>query len=178
MNIALNMKVPTQLKLVSKANVTEEDIKNIQQVAYETWPTAYGSILSLEQLTYMLQLIYSTEALAQQFQDNHSFIIVYSDNKCTGFASYSLINKDENVYKLYKLYLLPEIQGKGIGKILLRRIINEVQQQNGKKISVNVNRYNAALQFYEKEGFVIVQEEDIPIGNGYYMNDYVLELMV
>jgi ribosomal protein S18 acetylase RimI-like enzyme len=41
---------------------------------------------------------------------------------------------------------------------------------------VNVNRHNKALHFYEKYGFKIIREEDIDIGEGYFMNDYVMEL--
>jgi hypothetical protein len=39
-----------------------------------------------------------------------------------------------------------------------------------------VNRYNKAKDFYEKAGFKIIETVDIEIGNGFYMNDYVMEL--
>jgi ribosomal protein S18 acetylase RimI-like enzyme len=41
-----------------------------------------------------------------------------------------------------------------------------------------VNRHNRALHFYEKQGFKIIREEDIDIGSGYFMNDYVMELTI
>jgi len=41
-----------------------------------------------------------------------------------------------------------------------------------------VNRQNNAKNFYEKLGFVVIKEEDIDIGNGYFMNDYVMEMML
>ena len=42
-------------------------------------------------------------------------------------------------------------------------------------LDLNVNRYNYSAQsFYEKFGFKVLKEEDIHIGGGYFMNDYVL----
>jgi len=50
----------------------------VQQIAYATWPATYGKILSPEQLSYMLQLFYSTESLAQQMSaQGHNFIVAY-----------------------------------------------------------------------------------------------------
>jgi ribosomal protein S18 acetylase RimI-like enzyme len=39
-----------------------------------------------------------------------------------------------------------------------------------------VNRENKAIGFYNKLGFTIIAEEDIPIGNGFFMNDYVMQI--
>ena len=41
---------------------------------------------------------------------------------------------------------------------------------------LNVNRHNeSSIAFYEKIGFRKVYTEDNDIGNGYFMNDYVME---
>lgn len=49
---------------------------------------------------------------------------------------------------------------------------------NATVLELNVNRQNKARIFYEKFGFVIVEEKDIPIGNGYFMNDYVMQKVI
>jgi ribosomal protein S18 acetylase RimI-like enzyme len=38
-----------------------------------------------------------------------------------------------------------------------------------------VNRDNPAIQFYQKFGFEIIDKEDIDIGNGFLMEDYVMK---
>lgn len=43
-------------------------------------------------------------------------------------------------------------------------------------MELNVNRNNKALQFYEYMGMRKLREGDFPIGNGYYMNDYIMGL--
>jgi hypothetical protein len=41
-----------------------------------------------------------------------------------------------------------------------------------------VNRFNTALGFYKRIGFSIVTEENIDIGQGYWMEDYVMEMPI
>lgn len=43
---------------------------------------------------------------------------------------------------------------------------------------INVNRNNKALHFYERKGMKKLREGDFAIGNGYYMNDYIMGLEI
>jgi len=105
----------------------------------------------------------------------HQFIIVYEDEAPVGFASFSA-HDDPAVYHLNKIYVLPAQQGKNIGTQILDYITNRIKTFGASSLQLNVNRYNKALHFYKKYGFKIIREEDIDIGEGYFMNDYVMEL--
>ena len=161
---------------IKKAGI--KDIGLIQDLAFAIWPTAYGNIISPAQLNYMLDLIYSKKALTSQIENlHHRFIIVYENDTAVGFASYSPKHAgDQLVYRLHKLYVLPNQQGKGTGKFLLNFIMVEIKSAGAKTLELNVNRHNVAFHFYTKLGFTIAREEDIDIGEGYFMNDYVMEL--
>lgn len=151
----------------------EEDINTIGYLAQQIWPVTYNTILSPAQLEYMLKQIYSPGALTNQMNNHHQFLIAELDEDAVGFASYSAI--EEGVYKLHKLYILPELQGKGLGRALLDFISDEVIANGARVLRLNMNRKNKARQFYAKYGFRIVGEEDIDIGNNFFMNDYVME---
>lgn len=153
---------------------TEKDISLIQELTYLVWPFTYKDILSEAQITYMLQTMYSTEVLSKQMQDGHQFILVKEDDHFIAFASYALY-KSPAIYKLYKIYALPHQQGKGIGSFIIKYIIAQIKPLGATTLQLNVNRNNKAKGFYEKLGFKIIAEEDIAIGNGYFMNDYVME---
>ena len=154
------------------------DIKLIKELAYTTWPAAYGKLLAPDQLTYMLQLIYSEDALINQMKNlQHQFIIVYENESAIGFASFS--PKEENnaaCFRLHKLYVLPGQQGKGTGKLMIDYIVDEIKKAGGTTLELNVKRDNPALHFYHKLGFTIESEVDIDIGNGYFMRDYIMSL--
>lgn len=152
------------------------DIKLIQEIAHATWPITYGEILSKEQLEYMLDLIYSDEALTNQYNKKEQLFYLISENEINlGFIGIEHQYKGEAITKIHKIYLMPETQGKGIGK----KVIDEIQKlaidNNSKALLLNVNRFNSALGFYKKIGFEVAEEVNIEIGNGYLMEDYVME---
>ncbi len=155
---------------------TIEDIPAIQQLARTIWQKTYSTIISQAQLDYMLDLFYSTTTLQQMIsQDTQSFFIAFDEETPIGYASYSMAGPDQpETYKLHKLYVLKEKQQTGTGSALLQQVIDSVKEQKAKTLILNVNRQNPAIAFYQKKGFSILQTVDNEIGNGYYMNDYVM----
>ncbi|MBN8859971.1 MAG: GNAT family N-acetyltransferase [Sphingobacteriales bacterium] len=153
-----------------------KDILLIRALTFKIWPETYGAILSREQMDYMLEMMYSPSSLEKQMlEQGHNFIIAYENDRAIGFASYACKENNSAAYKLHKIYVLPNLQGKGVGKKLIDHIIRSILPLGAKTLELNVNRYNTARTFYEKQGFEIIKTEDIAIGNGYFMNDYVME---
>ncbi|MEO5594155.1 MAG: GNAT family N-acetyltransferase [Chitinophagaceae bacterium] len=151
------------------------DISTIGSLAHQIWPNTYGHLMSEEKLQYMLQLIYNPASLKKQMQEQgHVFLLAEIDNEAAGFASFSKIN-EQDTYKLHKIYVNTAIQGKGLGKALLNAVIQEIKLLDATTLILNVKKDNTAKTFYEKFGFTIIKEEDIDIGNGFFMNDYVME---
>jgi len=150
------------------------DIPLIQQLNLQVWPQTYSAILSKVQIDYMLEMMYSEPALKKQMTtDACRFVIIYNDNRPVGFASFG---KEENTtWKLHKIYVLPDQQGKGTGKFLLNYIIEKIKEEAATTLILQVNRFNKAKEFYERLGFTVIKIADFDIGNGYYMNDYVME---
>lgn len=149
------------------------DIPLIRQLADQIWPQTYAEILSPEQLSYMMKMMYSEDALRQQMQQSNEFALLYEDTQAIGFASVSQSGPTE--FKLQKLYVLPSWQGKGAGRFLVDQIVKAIRTRGATSLRLNVNRHNHAKLFYEKLGFSVVGEEDIDIGQGYFMNDYIME---
>lgn len=155
---------------------TPSDFPTINALAYAIWPDTYGAILSQEQLEYMLDAFYSEEALLENYMEKgHRFLLVKEDETVLGFASYEHLYKETNTTRIHKIYLLPETQGRGLGKLLIQEIEKIALENHADKLSLNVNRFNKAQHFYKKIGFEIVDEEDIELEFGYLMEDYVME---
>jgi ribosomal protein S18 acetylase RimI-like enzyme len=153
---------------------TVNDIDTILQIANTTWWATYGPILEREQIEFMLAEIYSAEKLEEQIsQDKQTYLLLEEEGIPVAFAGYSSRDENPDIYKLHKLYCLPQTQGKGYGKILINEVANKTSQAGKQILELNVNRYNQAKSFYEKMGFVVAYEEDIAIGP-YWMNDYVM----
>ena len=153
---------------------TAADAQTIRELAEKTWWEAYSPILEKEQIEYMLNEIYDVEKLRHQLETcSQTFVLLTERTNPVAFASFSPREENCEVYKLHKLYCLPETQGKGYGKVLINEVIQETLKAGKHLLDLNVNRYNKAKTFYEKMGFKVIYEEDIPIGP-YFMNDYVM----
>ena len=163
------------MKLV-KAN--SEHIPVIIDLTKKIWPVAYGEILSKAQLDYMIDKFYNETALYELMQKGHIFYLAQDDmEKYVGFLSYE-INCEPNKTKIHKIYVLPETQGTGLGRQFFELVKEKAIENNQKVIFLNVNKYNNAIHFYTKLGFRKVKDEVIDIGNGYVMDDYVMEVAI
>jgi len=155
---------------------TDNQFTAVRAIAYEVWPKTYGEILTDAQLEYMLDMMYSVSALQEQANfKRHHFVLIYVDGEAVGFASYEHNANESRKTKIHKIYILSSQQGKGTGKTLIGFIEQQALVFGDKSLFLNVNKYNSAIHFYQKTGFVIAKEEVIDIGNGFVMDDYVME---
>jgi len=131
--------------------------------------------------------MYSDASLAEQFTKGHQFYIASIDGAEIGFCSVSAEpNEVENenavggnvqkAHKLNKLYILPTAQGTGSGKALLNKAIEVAKAAGSASLFLQVNKLNNAYTFYVKIGFEIEADFKFDIGNGFYMDDYVMRL--
>lgn len=160
-------------------HATTQDIPTIRALAHATWPATFGSILSPDQIEYMLEWMYSAEALREQIETRgHVFLLALADAQPAGYASYELDYQEGSATKLHKIYIHPAMQGHGIGHALIAAIRDAALRHGQREITLNVNRYNRAIAFYEQHGFVVTGAEDIDIGHGFYMNDVIMTLVL
>jgi|SRR5450432_3943793 len=155
----------------------EEDLWLICELAQRIFPVTYQDIVETRQINYMMDLIYSPESLVQQLDNGQIFLILYFEGEAAGYASYTPLAVD-NIFKLNKIYIDLNLQGKGLGRYLLFDVISHVKEEGGESLHLNVNRHNKARGFYENLGFAILKEELLDIGGGFFMDDYVMELIL
>ena len=150
------------------------EVKLISALANKIWPQVYDYMISQEQIRYMLELLYTEEALSRQISDGQDFIVYYHDSIPLGFAAFAP-EAQAGFYKLHKLYLDPSMQGKSIGLALLNHVMDVAIKAEAHTLRLNVNKHNKTISFYEKHDFKISSEVVIDIGGGYVMDDYVME---
>lgn len=160
-----------ELKLLSS-----NELKIVQDLAYATWPDTFKDILTSEQINYMLEWMYNLETLRKQAEDGHLFYVYLDIGVPVGFMGIEPNHPTQDALKIHKIYVLPHTQGSGVGKKLILKAKEVAQEKGISKLVLNVNRFNKAVSFYQYLGFEIEYEENIDIGNGYLMEDYVMRL--
>lgn len=120
---------------------SREEMPIIQHIARIVYGQTYLAILGQPQVEYMLGKIYSTSALLEQLEQGHVFLIVQRQQQDVGFVSYNCAIEAQGVFKLQKLYVLSEMQGRGLGAYLVNTVTDQIRQRGGKILQLNVNRF-------------------------------------
>jgi GNAT superfamily N-acetyltransferase len=159
---------PLRLKL-KKAAIAEAD--DIASIAGKIWRVHYPPIIGAEQVEYMLLNMHSPAKVKEQMEKGQTFCFILDGDKAIGYTSWS--KPAEGELFIHKFYIEPSLQGQGIGT----KVFAEILELNPgtTTIRLTVNRMNyKSINFYYKVGFVIEEVKDFDIGNGYFMNDFVM----
>lgn len=151
------------------------EVEVIHQLAHRIWPVTFKDILSPTQIDYMLEMMYSVEALKKQQAEGCDLFILKKEKQSIGYLSVEHNKDGIGKTKVQKIYVLPEVQGTGAGRFLMDHAFAEAKKAGSTAVFLNVNRYNNAIGFYEYYGFQKMYTEDIDIGAGYLMEDWVME---
>ncbi len=152
----------------------QTDIRSISNMAHIIWPDAYGEILSKDQIDFMLEKSYTIGGLAEGMVNGQFFYIFKEDGIGQGFIALKTFG---DKLRIEKLYLMPDVQGKGFGKALIDFAVEKAKTKGKDILELNVNRNNPAYHFYLKQGFQVIETVDIPYYD-YVLNDYVMQLAI
>lgn len=153
-----------------------DDINTIISLSGIIWREHYTPIIGAEQVEYMLDKFLSYNIIDEYIKDNqYIFYLIYIDNNPIGYFSYST---DSGIF-LSKLYIKSDYRGKGISRAVMQHLKYECLSHNYKTIWLTVNKYNTnSIAAYTHMGFKILKEQKSDIGQGYFMDDYVMELSI
>ncbi len=164
--------------MIAISLLSKNEMFVVREIAQITWPITYREILSSEQLDYMFEWMYNLETLQNQVEEGQLFYVLKENGKPLGFIGIELFSSEKNDLKIQKIYVLPDAQGKGVGKKLIEKAIEIAQEKGIEQVILNVNRFNKAVSFYKKLDFKITSEVNIDIGKGYLMEDYIMNYTI
>jgi diamine N-acetyltransferase len=155
--------------------VTAEQLPAISELAGVIWRACYPDIITRAQIDYMLARMYALDVLRDEIcSQGIRYDILLVDGKTAGFASYGPAT-EPGVMKLHKLYLLPEMHGRGLGSLLLKHCEAEARKLGAQRLILSVNKRNArAIAAYQRNGFVTADSVVTDIGGGFVMDDYIM----
>lgn len=158
---------------------SSEDCTLINQMATIVFPYTYREILTPGQIEFMMEWMYSPENLKKQMtEEEQTYFIGYLNEKPFGYIS--IQPEGEDAFHLQKIYVLPDFQKLGLGKYLFEQAKEHIKEIHPTPcmLYLNVNRHNKAKQFYEQLGMEVKESVDVHIGEGFYMNDYIMQLVL
>jgi ribosomal protein S18 acetylase RimI-like enzyme len=145
----------------------------IQRLAESIWWKHYPSIIGEEQVRFMLHKMYNLENIEKQIsKEEQQYFILENDGQDLGFFSIEV--HESSAAFINKFYILQDQQRKGIGAAAFQLLLKQFPEINCIRLQVNRQNYQA-INFYFKQGFVIEKVADFDIGDGYFMNDFIMK---
>ncbi|MBL4862306.1 MAG: GNAT family N-acetyltransferase [Crocinitomicaceae bacterium] len=164
--------------MIEIVQLNKDDVFIVNHLAHDIWPIAFRDILTKDQIDYMLDWMYNVNTLQEQAQIGHLFYIIKEHGVAKGFVGLEPNFPDAEMLRIHKLYVLPECQNKGFGRLLLNKAIDIAFDIDLHTLHLNVNRFTKSVDFYRHCGFKVIGEEDIDIGRDYLMEDFIMELQL
>ncbi|TCM96409.1 ribosomal protein S18 acetylase RimI-like enzyme [Paenibacillus sp. BK033] len=154
---------------------TAEQIAEVARLAEQIWREHYVSIITIEQIDYMIEKFQSVSAITGQIENQgyEYCLLQQQDGTAAGYLS---IRADNGKLFLSKFYVSKEHRGQGYASQAMQFIEQLCIERGLSHIWLTVNRDNASsIAVYEKKGFISVREQVADIGNGYVMDDFIME---
>lgn len=156
--------------------VNDAEILGIASLAEEIWHEHFTDIIGEDQVNYMVEKFQSFDALQKQVSDGYEYFLISTDYMMAGYTG---IHEENGSLFLSKLYLLKESRGQHLSTEVFHFLVNLAKERNLNKIWLTCNKYNShTLDVYKHLGFQIVRDEVTDIGNGFVMDDYIMEYAI
>lgn len=154
---------------------TEQQIEAAAALADEIWHEWFPSILSAEQIDYMVDKFQSVRAMTEQIENGYTYYILRKGDTRIGYTAIRT-DGDGRLF-LSKIYIKKEYRGNGYAREVFNFLKEYCREHNLHAIWLTVNKHNdSSIAVYKKSGFRIIGEDVTDIGNGYVMDDYFFQL--
>lgn len=151
-----------------------DGLSDVAEMADNVWHECFPCILTGAQIDYMVDRYQSERAMREQVEERgYRYAFIVDGGMRVGYTAFSM--SDDKLF-LSKLYILKENRGKGYGSRTLQLIFDIGRAEGKRSVYLTVNKLNYhAIRTYESSGFEMIQSIVTDIGEGFYLNDFVME---
>lgn len=149
-----------------------DNFAQISELADNIWSAHYIEIIGISQVNYMLQKFQSVKAIEKQIRAGLAYFVLVFEESPVGYIA---IEKKPDTLFISKFYVLSDYRRKNIGRTAMQFIENEARKHklNTIRLTVNINNLNA-IKVYNKLGFKNIGSVVTDIGNGFVMDDFLM----
>ena len=153
----------------------DEQLNILASVANKVWHEFFPCILSEEQIDYMVDKFQSFHAMKKQMEEGYEYYFLKDNDEICGYMDIHEETADKKMF-LSKLYLKKEHRGKGYAGRTLKKLFEMSNERKLNMVWLTVNKYNEhTIEVYEHMDFAKARTQVADIGNGFVMDDYIME---
>ncbi|MEZ4802416.1 MAG: GNAT family N-acetyltransferase [Gelidibacter sp.] len=155
---------------------SQEQISITEKLAHKIWNQHYVPIIGQAQVDYMIEKFQNADAFLKQINEGYCYYLISYDHSYCGYLALVSDTKNKKMM-ISKIYVDADYRGFGLGEKLMDFALKEAKKKEFKTLWLTVNKNNTnSIEWYKKRGFEIKESIQIDIGNGFIMDDYLMEL--
>jgi ribosomal protein S18 acetylase RimI-like enzyme len=174
----------TSMNPIEIRKATIDDIKTIQFIGTTIFTETFAEVNTPEDIATYNQQSFNTEQLTSEINNPDSqFYLAFSETEPVGYLKINFGEAQtekgkENSLEIQRIYVLQAFHGKKIGQLLVDKAIAVAQEEAVDYIWLGVWEENhIALQFYNKNGFVVFDTHIFTLGNE-QQTDLLMQLKI
>ena len=157
---------------------TPEDRAALATLASEIWHEYWPALIGEAQTDYMVEQFQSLEAIERDVAEHayeYWFLRTAEDGRTVGYTG-GRVEPETNRFFISKIYLLKEHRGEGLCSATIRFYERLARERGLDALYLTVNKRNEmAIRAYKAKGFEVIDAAETDIGDGYIMDDYIME---
>ena len=157
---------------------TADDRQRLAALADEIWHEYWPALIGDAQTDYMVENFQSLEAIERDMREHayeYWFMRAEDDGRIAGYTG-GRVEPETNRFFISKIYLLKEHRGEGLCSATIRFYERLARERGLDALYLTVNKHNEmAIRAYKAKGFEVIDAVETDIGDGYIMDDYIME---
>lgn len=158
--------------------LTQDQIRETADLAKIIWTEHYPSIIGAAQTACMIEKFQSAPAITAQIRQGYKYYLMKSCKISAGYAAVLSEPMEKSLF-LSKIYVEKSYRGRHFTSQTIAALKKTCRKEGLEKIRLTVNKRNcSSIAVYEHLEFVKVQDAVTDIGEGYVMDDYIMEAVI
>lgn len=174
----------TFMNTIEIRKATLADLKTIQFIGATTFTETFAEVNTPEDIATYNQQSFNIEQLTTEINNPDSqYYLAFSGSEAVGYLKINFGKAQteegkENSLEIQRIYVLQAFHGKKLGQLLVDKAIAVAQEEAVDYIWLGVWEENhRALQFYNKNGFVVFDTHIFTLGND-QQTDLLMQLKI
>lgn len=157
---------------------TAEQIQEAADLAETIWIEHYTSLIGSAQVAYMIEKFQSVPAITEQIRQGYRYYLMQCGGISVGYTAI-LLEPMEKFLFLSKIYVEKSYCGRHFTSQTVAALKEICRKEGLEKIWLTVNKGNhTSIAVYEHLGFIKVRDVMTEIGEGYVMDDHIMEATI
>ncbi len=155
---------------------TEDDRRRLAKLADDIWHEYWPALIGTAQTDYMVERFQSLGAIERDMREHdYEYWLLRAEGRVVGYTG-GRVEPETNRFFISKIYLLAAERGKGFARRTVEFYEDICRNRGLKAMYLTVNKGNdLGVRAYLGTGFATIDAVETDIGNGFVMDDYIME---